>query len=207
MSTSAKFRQKSGEAEVVSWSKDSIFIRWHFDEDIEHGFHGYMVRYQAIGSSVVQHTRLLDPTTSVFDITQLHENTNYDICVVRLRLSSISLNSGGILLPAVSAQLPPTGSPLDAVATACVKGATSTDSLSVALGSTFGAFLTLALIVALVFVAKWQHVRRAKKRLEALEGSLACSAKLDDIEGVFRGEEQLTVVESGNEVLNILIFY
>jgi len=37
----------------------------------------------------------------------------------------------------------PGGGGLSAAAVACVTGSTSTDSLSVALGSTFGAFLAL----------------------------------------------------------------
>ena len=57
---------------------------------------------------------------------------------------------------------------LSAAAVACVTGTTSTDSLSVALGSTFGAFLALGFIVALVFLAKWQHSRRLAKQFAGL---------------------------------------
>lgn len=53
-------------AEVVSWSKDSIFVRWNFDDDQQQmevdendnvsvgGGGGYMVSYQAVGSSIRQ---------------------------------------------------------------------------------------------------------------------------------------------------------
>jgi len=57
---------------------------------------------------------------------------------------------------------------LSAAAIACVTGTTSTDSLTVALGSTFGAFLALGFIVALVFLAKWQHSRRLAKQFAGL---------------------------------------
>jgi len=149
----------TGNVEVVSWSKDSIFVRWTFD-DADDGAHpgaGYKIRYQAVGSNVVQMSRLLDISARAYDITHLHENTNYDICV--LRMSQPTATSGDSS----------TWSSLrwTTDASACVKATTSTDSLSVALGSTFGAFLALGLIVALVFVAKWQHARRAKKREQA----------------------------------------
>jgi hypothetical protein len=45
----------------------------------------------------------------------------------------------------------------------CVTASTGINSLSVALGSTFGAFLALGVIVAFVLAAKWQHVRRTRK--------------------------------------------
>jgi len=164
----------SGKAEVVSWSKDSIFVRWKFDDDDDDVDHlpapsngsGYMVRYQAVGSSVIQISRLLDITASAYDITHLHENTNYDICVLRVRQP---LPTGGVGGEAstVSAAAWPTD------ARACIKATTSTDSLSVALGSTFGAFLALGLIVALVFVAKWQHSRRAKKHQQQRDAAAA----------------------------------
>ena len=49
---------------------------------------GYKIRYQALGSSVVQYTRLLDRTVSDYEITHLHENTNYEICVLRLETAA-----------------------------------------------------------------------------------------------------------------------
>jgi len=166
-------RMATGTAEVVSWSKDSIYVRWKFvDEDIgvdggaDGGFGGggggggYKVRYQAVGSNVVQVSRLLDMNASGYDITHLHENTNYDICVLRMRqpAAAAAAASGG--------GESSTWSWLTE-SSACVKGTTATDSLSVALGSTFGAFLALGMIVALVFVAKFQHSRRVKKRQQA----------------------------------------
>ena len=47
----------------------------------------------------------------------------------------------------------------------CVTASTGINSLSVALGSTFGAFLALGVIVAFVLAAKWQHVHRTRKLL------------------------------------------
>ena len=53
-------------AEVVSWSKDSIYVTWNFDDDVaaagdsdvsgsvSGGSGGYMVSYQAVGSSIRQ---------------------------------------------------------------------------------------------------------------------------------------------------------
>jgi len=172
-----------GDASIVSWSKDSIYVRWKFVEDRtrrrnETAPRGYKIRYQAVGSSVVQYTRLLDRSTSDYEITHLHENTNYEICVLRLAAASrppkrtlgaaaVAMHSTGRGGAASSSSV---GGPraLSAAAVACVTGSTSTDSLSVALGSTFGAFLALGFIVALVFLAKWQHSRRLAKQFAGL---------------------------------------
>ena len=104
-------------------------------------------------------SRLLDISATAYDITHLHENTNYDICVLRMRQPTYPGGFGESSTWSSKSWM--------TEASACVKGTTSTDSLSVALGSKFGAFLALGLIVALVFVAKWQHSRRAKKRQQA----------------------------------------
>ena len=144
----------SGTAEVVSWSKDSIFVRWNFDDhgvadDAGSASGGYKIRYQAVGSNIVQVSRLLDISATAYNITHLHENTSYDICVLRMRQPTYPGGFGESSTWSSKSWM--------TEASACVKGTTSTDSLSVALGSTFGAFLALGLIVALVFVAKWQH--------------------------------------------------
>jgi len=161
-------------AEVISWSKDSIYVTWKFDDDVTDGtVGGYKIQYQAVGSTVVQTSGLLAISNNAYDITQLHENTNYDICVVR------------VSQPTTLGQSSTWPSIWTHDASVCVKGTTSTDSLSVALGSTFGAFLALGLIVALVFVAKWQHARRAKKRQQAAElagNGAAAKAQYDDVE-------------------------
>ena len=167
-----------GEVSIVSWSKDSIYVSWHFNTDHagsnQTELRGYRIRYQAVGSSVVQYTRLIDRSVSYYEITHLHENTNYEICVLvvetasrppkrtTLGTSAAAMHSG---LGEVTVGGPPA---LSAVAVACVTGSTSTDSLSVALGSTFGAFLALGFIVALVFLAKWQHSRRLAKQFAGL---------------------------------------
>jgi len=54
---------------------------------------GYKIRYQAVGSSVVQYTRLLDRSLSQYEITHLHENTNYEICVLRLETTTRRVQS------------------------------------------------------------------------------------------------------------------
>lgn len=170
-----------GHASVVSWSKDSIYVNWKFNSDHtptnQTALRGYKIRYQAVGSSVVQYTGLLDRAASDYEITHLHENTNYEICVLRLETASRStrrpisgaaaaaMHSTGRHEGVTSVDVPRV---LSAAAVACVTGTTSTDSLSVALGSTFGAFLALGFIVALVFLAKWQHSRRLAKQFAGL---------------------------------------
>lgn len=157
-------------ARVASTTKDSIYVRWHVaaaaalhppprTRDLVQGF---QVRYQAVGSTVVQYSHRLDASASAYDITQLHENTYYDICVKVF----VKLNSTIIPAPAGSpggggVSLGPGGGGAQDV---CVKGTTATDSLAVALGSTFGAFLALGFIVFLVFLAKWQHTRKMRKQ-------------------------------------------
>jgi len=169
-----------GDASVVSWSKDSIYVSWNFNDDStgsnQTELSGYKIRYQAVGSSVVQYTRFLDRSTSGYEITHLHENTNYEICVIRLQTASqpvqqplgepaVAIHSSGRVQGDEAVSMPRA---LSAAAVACVTGTTSTDSLSVALGSTFGAFLALGFIVALVFLAKWQHSRRLAKQFGGL---------------------------------------
>jgi len=78
---------------------------------------------------------------------------------------------GGAAAPAAAAGAGGVGGgprALSAAAVACVTGSTSSDSLSVALGSTFGAFLAVGFIVALVFLSKWQHSRRLAKQFAGL---------------------------------------
>jgi len=47
-----------------------------------------------------------------------------------------------------------------------VTASTGINSLSVALGSTFGAFLALGVIVAFVMIAKYQYIRRKRKSIQ-----------------------------------------
>jgi len=56
--------------------------------------------------------------------------------------------------------------PPKATTTACVTASTGINSLSVALGSTFGAFLALGVIVAFVLIAKYQYIRRKRKSIQ-----------------------------------------
>ena len=46
----------------------------------------------------------------------------------------------------------------------CVTGSTAIDALRLALGSTLGAFIALAVVVAFVLLAKCQHRRRVRRR-------------------------------------------
>jgi len=81
-----------GDASVISWSKDSIYVSWKFNTDHTRSnqteLRGYKIRYQAVGSSVVQYTRLIERSVSQYEITHLHENTNYEICVLQLETTS-----------------------------------------------------------------------------------------------------------------------
>lgn len=42
---------------------------------------GFQVRYQAVGSHVIQYSGILSSSTFSHYITRLHENTAYDVCV------------------------------------------------------------------------------------------------------------------------------
>lgn len=124
----------------VSNTKDSIYLRWEGNEEYVNDVQGYRLSYQAVGSKVVQLTSDISHDDFDYDITQLHENTYYKICI------NVYSNSSQLI------QQEP-----------CIKATTSTDSLSVALGSTFGAFLALGIIVFFVFIAKWQHTRKQQR--------------------------------------------
>ena len=119
------------------WSNQNIFL---FDS-IPYSLFLFQVNYRAEGSNIEQITEELAQETNNYDILQLHENTYYSICI---NVISNVTETG---------EMP------------CIRATTSVDSLSVALGSTFGAFLALGIVVLLVFVAKWQHTRKLKKHL------------------------------------------
>ena len=126
---------------VVSSTKDSVQIGWVVHDQYQSSINWFKIQYQAEGSSIVQYTPRLDADKENYDIQNLHENTYYKMCV---RVST-DLN--------YNASVP------------CVRATTSVDSLHVALGSTFGAFLALGIIVMFVFIAKWQNSRKLKKQL------------------------------------------
>ncbi len=124
---------------LLSSTKDSIHIVWNVDNDYSPHIQGYKVEYQAEGSHIIQHAKPLTPDITDLEVIQLHENTYYRFCVdVVTNLTS-------------------------EVEQKCVRATTSVDSLHVALGSTFGAFLALGIIVCFVFLAKWQHTRKLRK--------------------------------------------
>ncbi len=124
---------------LVSNTKDSIHILWNVDHSFSPHIQGYEIEYQAEGSSIVQRQKGLDPAQTQYELINLHENTYYRFCInVLTNLTS-------------------------EVEQKCIRASTSVDSLHVALGSTFGAFLALGIIVMFVFLAKWQHNRKLRK--------------------------------------------
>jgi hypothetical protein len=56
-------------------------VAWSVSENLLPLIRGFKVRYQAVGSTVVQYTHMLGSSTSRHEITRLHENTAYEICV------------------------------------------------------------------------------------------------------------------------------
>jgi len=104
---------------------------------------GYTVHYYAEGSNIRQFTEDLPPHQDNYDIQHLHENTNYEVCVWVINNVTEDVSS-------------------------CMRATTSVDSLFIALGSTFGAFLTLGIVAFFVFLAKWQHSRKLKKQLRMM---------------------------------------
>jgi hypothetical protein len=144
---------------VQSATRNSLVFRWtipyplensdaNADNDVTH--HTvlkipsltYRLRYQAMGSSVVQYSNVIDASSQQYLLGQLHENTYYKVCLT----VTTALGSG------------------EDDVIACTRASTTTDSLAVVLGSTCGAFVTLGLVVFFVFIARWQHERRLRKR-------------------------------------------
>lgn len=144
---------------VQSATRNSLVFRWtipyplensdaNTDNDVTH--HTvlkipsltYRLRYQAMGSSVVQYSNVIDASSQQHLLAQLHENTYYKVCLT----VTTALGSG------------------EEDVIACTRASTTTDSLAVVLGSTCGAFVTLGLVVFFVFIARWQHERRLRKR-------------------------------------------
>lgn len=132
---------------LISSTKDSLHVGWDVYESYFHHVQGFRIRYQAEGSNIIQYSEMLNPDKDSYDIEQLHENTYYKVCVDVY--TNITDNPDLLHHP-------------------CIRATTSVDSLSVALGSTFGAFLALGIIVLFVFVAKWQHTRKLKKHLASM---------------------------------------
>ena len=81
----------------------------------------------------------------------------------------------------------------------CVTASTGINSLSVALGSTFGAFLALGVIVAFVLIAKYQYIRRKRKSIQ-LQLLQRCDDSFESLpaaaaDAVTRSEEDEDVAE------------
>lgn len=144
--------------EISSTTKDSLLVTWTVRKDPVMIVSGYRIGYQALGSSVVQFTQKLRPLVTRYDITNLHENTVYNVCV--------EVISNASSVPAEDIEKAKDFR--DLWGALCVTGTTNSDSLSVALGSTVGAFVALAVIVFFVLFAKWHHSRR-KRKLQFLE--------------------------------------
>ena len=117
--------------QVVASSKDSLKVHWNIYDHYVPYIKSYQIQYQAIGSRLVHVTDTINANNGDYEIKELHENTFYNICVKVFTNSTTHDH--------------------------CVHATTSINSLSVALGSTFGAFLALGVIVLFVFIAKWQH--------------------------------------------------
>lgn len=143
---------------VISTTKDSIHIQWEPMPEFPHfkDIRGYRIVYQAIGSSFKQE-KLTGRYVNRYDIQLLHESTFYNNCVQSFVNSTHFFDDAG-----------------------CVRGSTHTESLSVAIGSTFGAFLALAFIVALVFLAKRQHNTMQAKKPPGDQGSDAPGVAIDE---------------------------
>lgn len=75
---------------------------------------------------------------------------------------SVGLDASAVNSSATAAHLQPPR----ATTTVCVTASTGINSLSLALGSTFGAFLALGVIVAFVLIAKYQYIRRKRKSIQ-----------------------------------------
>ena len=135
---------------VAASTKDSVHVKWRLDveDDVstdfpspwQHMIDGYDVSYQADESHVVQYSHKLSTRRTEYHIKQLHEDTAYRVC---LRVYTRS---------ELRASRP------------CINASTKNGSLHVALGSTFGAFLALGIIVGFVLLAKWQHARQRRSR-------------------------------------------
>ena len=136
---------------VASSTKDSVRVKWQLNvaNDVstdtgqspwQHMIDGYDVSYQADESQVIQYSHRLHKRRTEYNIKQLHEDTSYRVC---LRVYS--------------------STPLR-VRHPCITASTKNGSLHVALGSTAGAFLALAIIIGFVLLAKWQYVRQRRRR-------------------------------------------
>lgn len=153
--------------EISSATKDALVVNWIAHRNPQRTVTGYRIGYQAVGSSVVQFVNSLSPVPTLYEITNLHENTVYNVCVEALtaNVSSVAEDEG-----------PRRPSPLR-WGTVCATGATNAESVSVVLGSGVGAFLAIAVVVFFVVLAKWQHShRKRKQRFVAASGEY----RLDD---------------------------
>ncbi|CAD5110661.1 unnamed protein product [Dimorphilus gyrociliatus] len=140
---------------LVSSTKDSLLVCWGIRDNVQTFVNAYRLIYTAFKSTIIQKSSRLHSREREFDIQQLHENTYYNICV-----EAFSSNE---------------------TYTSCLQASTGTDSLAVALGSSFGAFMALGIIVMFVFLAKWQNTRKLKKlaKINAAYGS-ADQEELDE---------------------------
>ena len=148
--------------QLVSSTKDSVHLRWKIDHDLIDHIKGYQISYQAKDSTIKQLSTTIDAHQLDYELKELHENTKYDFCVkVLSNLTSF------IKVP-------------------CLEISTAVDSFSVALGSTFGAFLALGVIVFFVMVAKWQHTRKLQRQLASMAAAEAAASDEEEDGGITR---------------------
>ena len=156
--------------QMVSSTKDSVHLRWKINHSLMKHVLGYKIHFTAKDSKIIQYSQRIDADQLDYELSELHENTKYEFCVEALTNLT-------------SEHMP------------CLSISTAVDSLSVALGSTFGAFLALGVIVLFVMVAKWQHTRKLQRQLAMAEAEAAGSE--DEDGGIARtdgGEIELSDV-------------
>ncbi|ESN96161.1 hypothetical protein HELRODRAFT_189132 [Helobdella robusta] len=144
--------------EVTSLTKDSFKLKWQISPNFESYIEGFSVNYRADGSSVVQNSGPLDLQTRSLDIGQLHENTDYEVCLWVLLTTAIptlamhipiavdyeSNNSGA--LAAYKGMDSRTYS-------RCVSSSTYKSGLNLIEASSLGAFISLAIVILVVLLA------------------------------------------------------
>lgn len=154
--------------QVSASTKDSLKLSWEVLPNAEDVVQGYQLRYRATGSSVIEYTDRLEQHLRSWEIGQLHENTDYEICFWTFFDPKAALNS--IAFPSnTSKPLPTTPYQLlhqdpaelieqnKVMLPYCWESSTGVDAAKVALVSTLGAFFAIGIVLFFVFLARWQE--------------------------------------------------